>query len=74
MHYSPRIWQRRGPELPLLFPLPFLPSPSVSLLPLFSPRPRGPKGPVTVASSQWPTIGYFFTLLLTMISHSLSTP
>jgi hypothetical protein len=49
MHYSPRIWQRRGPELPLLFPLPILPSPSSSLLPLFSPRPgvplaRGPQG------------------------------
>ena len=45
MHYSPRIWQRRGPELPLLFPLPILPSPSSSLLPLFSPRPGVPRGP-----------------------------
>jgi hypothetical protein len=62
MHYSPRIWQRRGPELPLLFPLPGVPL----------------KGAVTVTSSQWPTcyttIGYLFTLLLTMISHSPSTP
>ena len=39
MHYSPRIWQKRGPELALLFPLPLLPSPSSSLPPLSA---RGP--------------------------------
>ena len=39
MHYSPRIWQKRGPELALLFPLPLLPSPSSSLPPLTA---RGP--------------------------------
>ena len=48
MHYSPGVSQRRGPELPLLIPLPILPSPSSSLLPLFSPGPTGkgaPRGP-----------------------------
>jgi hypothetical protein len=48
------------PPLPFFFPS----SP-------FQPAARGPKG--AVALSRWPTIGYFFTLLLTMISHSPST-
>ena len=54
MHYSPRIWQRRGPELPLLFPLPILPSPSSSLLSLFSPRPgsQGGRRFVTMAHNR----------------------
>ena len=39
MHYSPRIWQKRRPELAILFPLPLLPSPSSSLPPLSA---RGP--------------------------------
>ena len=43
MHYSPRIWQKRGPELALLFPLPLLPSPPSSLPPL-SARGPGPMG------------------------------
>ena len=74
MHYSPGVSQRRGPELPLLIPLPILPSPSSSLLPLFSPRPGVPRGPSRSLRHNGPTIGYFFTLLLTMISHSPSTP
>ena len=41
MHYSPRIWQRRGPELPLLFPLPL---PSFFPSSPFGPRPRGSQG------------------------------
>ena len=74
MHYSPRIWQKRGPELALLFPLPPLPSPSSSLPPLSArgPGSRG-RGGVELAGS-WPTIGYLFTLLVTMIRHSPSTP
>ena len=39
MHYSPRIWQRRGPELPLLFPC--LSSPPL-LLPFLPFSARGP--------------------------------
>ena len=50
MHYSPRIWQKRGPELALLFPLPPLPSPPL-LLPFlpFPPAARGPRGGVEFA-------------------------
>ena len=47
-------------------------SPSFSPSSPFQPAAWGPKG--AVALSRWPTIGYFFTLLLTMISHSPSTP
>jgi len=54
MHYSPRIWQRRGPELPLLFPLPILPSPSSSPPPLFSPRRKeGRSAPPTLVPPAW---------------------
>ncbi len=65
MHYSPRIWQRRGPELPLLFPIAYPPLPFFFHSSPFQPAARGPEG--AVAKSRWPTIGYFFTLLLTMI-------
>ena len=73
MHYSPRIWQKRGPELALLFPCLSSPPLLFPFLP-FQPAARGPKGAVAAALSRWPTIGYLFTLLLTMISHSPSTP
>ena len=76
MHYSPRIWLKRGPETALLFPLPLLSSPP-PLLPFlpFQPAARGPRGGLELAGIMArPTIGYLFTLLLTMISHSPSTP
>jgi hypothetical protein len=48
MHYSPRIWLKRGPETALIFPLPLLPSPSPSLPPL-SARGPGSQGGLELA-------------------------
>jgi hypothetical protein len=74
---APGFGREGDPSSPSFSPGPRLSSPPL-LLPFFPfsapAAARGPKG--AVASSRWPTIGYFFTpsLPLTMISHSPSTP
>ena len=72
MHYSPQDLAEKGTRARPPFPLAYPPLPFFFPSSPFQPAARGPKG--AVALSRWPTNGYFFTLLLTMISHSPSTP
>jgi hypothetical protein len=67
---APRFGRKGDPSSPS-FSLAYPPLPFFFPSSPFQPAARGPKG--AVALSRWPTIGYFFTLLLTMISHSPST-
>ncbi len=56
MHYSPRIWQRRGPSgAPPPFPLAYPPLPFFFPSSPFQPAARFPNG--AVALSRWPTNG-----------------
>ena len=73
MHYSPQDLAEKGTRARPPFPLASPPLPFFFPSSPFSPRPGVPGGGVSWPGS-WPTIGYLFTLLLTMISHSPSTP
>jgi len=73
MHYSPQDLAEKGTRARPPFPLASPPLPFFFPSSPFSPRPGVPGG-ASSSPGSWPTIGYLFTLLLTMISHSPSTP